>query len=57
MTTGSTSTIYIGQLGLDMYDSAKKDLVWRGAASKTIDPNAKPEKQQKEHYKRGTKTA
>jgi len=47
MTTGSTSTIYIGQLGLDMYDSAKKDLVWRGAASKTIDPKAKPEKQQK----------
>jgi hypothetical protein len=46
-TTGSTSTIYVGQLGLDMYDSAKKDLVWRGVASKTIDPKAKPEKQQK----------
>lgn len=47
MTTGSTSTIYIGQLAVDMYDSANKDLVWRGAASKTIDPKAKPEKQQK----------
>jgi hypothetical protein len=47
MTTGSTSTIYVGQLGLDMYDSAKKELVWRGTASKTIDPKAKPEKQQK----------
>lgn len=46
-TTGSTSTIYIGQLGVDMYDSAKKDLVWRGVASKTIDPEAKAEKQQK----------
>src|ERR1700758_4129782 len=46
-TTGSTSTIYVGQLGLDMYDSAKKELVWRGTASKTIDPKAKPEKQQK----------
>src|ERR1700722_7290614 len=46
-TTGSTSTIYIGQLVLDMYDSANKDLVWRGTASKTIDPKAKPEKQQK----------
>jgi hypothetical protein len=45
-TTGSTSTIYVGQLGLDMYDSAKKELVWRGVASKTIDPKAKPEKQQ-----------
>jgi len=46
-TTGSTSTIYVGQLGLDMYDSASKSLVWRGTASKTIDPKAKPEKQQK----------
>jgi hypothetical protein len=47
MTTGSTSTIYIGQLAVDMYDSANKDLVWRGVASKTIDPKAKPDKQQK----------
>jgi hypothetical protein len=46
-TTGTTSTIYIGQLSLDMYESAKKDLVWRGVASKTIDPKAKPEKQEK----------
>jgi Domain of unknown function (DUF4136) len=46
-TTGQTSTIYTGQLGLDMYDSAKHDLVWRGVASKTLDPKAKPEKQQK----------
>jgi hypothetical protein len=47
MTTGSTSTIYVGQLVVDMYESSKKDLVWRGSASKTIDPKAKPEKQQK----------
>ncbi len=46
-TTGSTSTIYVGQLALDMYDSAKHDLVWRGLATKTIDQKAKPEKQQK----------
>ena len=46
-TTGQTSTIYIGQLALDMYDSANKDLAWRGVASKTLDPKAKPEKQQK----------
>jgi Domain of unknown function (DUF4136) len=46
-TTGSTSTIYKGQLDLDMYDSANHNLVWRGVASKTIDPKAKPEKQQK----------
>ena len=54
-TTGSTSTIYVGQLGLDMYDSAKKDLVWRGTASKAIDPKAKPEKQQKNIAKAVTK--
>jgi hypothetical protein len=47
MTTGQTSTIYIGQLALDMYASSPKSLVWRGAASKTLDPKAKPEKQQK----------
>lgn len=47
MTTGQTSTIYIGQLAVDMYDSTNKDLVWRGVASKTIDAKAKPEKQQK----------
>jgi hypothetical protein len=46
-TTGQTSTIYIGQLALDMYDSANKDLVWRGVVSKTLDTKAKPEKQQK----------
>ena len=47
MTTGQTSTIYNGMLDLDMYEASKKDLVWRGTASKTIDPKAKPEKQQK----------
>lgn len=46
-TTGQTSTIYTGQLGLDMYDSANHSLVWRGVASKTLDPKAKPEKRQK----------
>lgn len=46
MTTGQTSTIYTGQLAVDMYDSANHDLVWRGVASKTLDPKAKPEKQQ-----------
>jgi hypothetical protein len=46
-TSGSTSTIYKGQLDLDIYDSAGHDLVWRGVVSKTLDPKAKPEKQQK----------
>ena len=46
-TTATTSTIYTGQLALDMYDAKKKELVWRGVASKTIDPKAKPDKRQK----------
>ena len=47
MTTATSSTITIGTLGLDVYDRTVKQLVWRGRASKTIDPNAKPEKRQK----------
>jgi Domain of unknown function (DUF4136) len=47
MSTGQTSTIYVGQLALDVYAASAKALVWRGVASKTIDPKAKPEKQQK----------
>jgi len=46
-TTGSTSTIYVGQLVLDMYEVPKKNLVWRGTATKTLDPKAKPDKQEK----------
>jgi len=47
MTTGQTSTIYTGQLAVDMYDSSNHTLVWRGVASKTLDPKAKPDKQEK----------
>ena len=46
-TYASTSTVYIGQLDISMYDSAQKHLVWRGVASKTLDPKAKPEKKEK----------
>ena len=46
-TYGSTSTVYVGQLDLSMYDPAQKQLVWRGVASKTLDPKAKPEKKEK----------
>jgi hypothetical protein len=55
MTTGTTSTIYTGQLALDMYDRNGHDLVWRGVASKTIDTKAKPEKRQKNLAKAATK--
>ena len=55
MTTGTTSTIYIGQLALDMCATSPKALVWRGAASKTLDPKAKPDKQEKNLKKAVTK--
>jgi len=47
VTTGSTTTLYVGQLALDMYATSPHTLVWRGVASKTLDTEAKPEKQQK----------
>ena len=47
ITTGQTSTIYVGQLALDLYDSSNHSLVWRGTATKTLNMNAKPEKRQK----------
>jgi hypothetical protein len=54
-TYGSTSTVYVGQLDLSMYDPATKQLVWRGSASKTLDPKAKPDKKQKNINKAVTK--
>jgi hypothetical protein len=38
-----------------MYDPKSKQLVWRGVASKTLDPKAKPEKKQKNITKAVTK--
>ena len=55
MATATSSTIHIGTLGVDMYDPAAKQLVWRGSASKTLDPKAKPEKRQKNLGKAMTK--
>jgi hypothetical protein len=43
----SPPTIYHGDLAIDMYTPANHNLVWRGVASKTLDPKAKPEKRQK----------
>ena len=48
MTTGPNYYgIYAGQLVVDMSHSENHALIWRGLASKTVDPNAKPDKQQK----------
>jgi hypothetical protein len=47
MGTATQSTINVGSLVLDMYDPATKQLVWTGAATKTIDPSSNQEKNQK----------
>ena len=46
-TTAQTNTILIGSLALDMYEVPKRQLVWRGVATKTLDVNAKPDKREK----------
>jgi len=54
-TTGQTTTIYVGQLVVDVYDSANQALIWRGTVSRTLDVKAKPDKQQKNLNKALTK--
>jgi hypothetical protein len=57
MGTGSwtSSTISVGTLVLDMYDPGKKQLVWTGSATKTIDPSSNHEKNMKNLDKSMTK--
>ena len=45
-TSGLTSWVDLG-----IRDSAQKELVWREVATKTLDPNAKPDKKQKNSTK------
>lgn len=40
----STSTIEIGKLVVNMFDPNSKQLVWRGAAAKTLDIKSDPDK-------------
>jgi hypothetical protein len=54
-TSVSTTTLMVGSIGMDMYDSSEKRLVWRGVATKTIDPGAKPDKRQKNIQKAAAK--
>jgi hypothetical protein len=44
---GDSVTIPIGAITLDMYDTGRKELVWRGVATKQIDVKASPEKRDK----------
>lgn len=41
---GQTSTIPVGMLLIDIYDSTKQQLIWRGDATKTIDLRKDPER-------------
>lgn len=45
-TTGQTYTITVGTLNLDLYDISTKKQVWRGEATKTLDPPKDPAKLQ-----------
>ena len=44
---GKAWTIYQGELAVAMSDATTHVLVWRGVASKPLDPKATPEKRQK----------
>ena len=44
---GQTSTIPVGMLLVDVYDPARKQLVWRGDATKTVDLKKDPNKNYK----------
>jgi hypothetical protein len=41
---GQTSTIPVGTLSVDLYDPARKQLIWRGDATKTIDLKKDPDR-------------
>jgi hypothetical protein len=53
--TGQTSTIPVGTLLVDLYDPAKKQLVWRGDGTKTIDLKKDPDKNYRNLQKAMTK--
>jgi hypothetical protein len=55
MGSATSSTINIGTLVLDMYDTAAKKQVWRGDATKTLNPSKDPQKRQQNLQKAVTK--
>jgi len=42
-----TSTIYAGELAVDMYDPKNRYLIWRGVISETFEPTAPPDDQER----------
>jgi len=47
MATATQTTLQVGTLGFDVYDPAAKQLIWRGSATKTLNPPKDPSKRQK----------
>jgi len=47
MTTSTVSEIPVGELVLDLVDVKQNQMIWRGTAKKTIDPNATPQEREK----------
>ena len=54
-TTGQTTTVHIGAIGLDLYDAGKQQLIWRGEVSKALNPQTKPDERNKNLEKALTK--
>jgi hypothetical protein len=52
---GQTSSIPVGTLLVDVYDPARKQLIWRGDATKTVDLKKDPDKNYKNLQKAVTK--
>jgi len=47
MATATSTTIAVGTVALDFYGPAAKQLIWRGEATKTLNPSGNQEKNQK----------
>jgi hypothetical protein len=46
-TSFSSNIIPVGSIDLDMFDAARKQLIWRGVITKSLEAGASPEKQKK----------
>jgi hypothetical protein len=55
MSQATTQTLNVGTIVIDMYDPSKKQLVWRGSGTKTLNPSKNPDKNLKKLQKGITK--
>ncbi len=46
MASATRSTIQVGTLALDFYDPSPQELIWRGTATKALDPSQNAQKNQ-----------